>query len=81
MSWREFSRRTLPIVIRELALPAALPSERAPLYCPRHGERIGVSCMCADCHNEAWDEVARRYEDERQLRRVQVLTQVEDEEV
>ena len=29
--------------------------------CPRHDQPLGKTRMCLACHDEAWDEVGRRY--------------------
>lgn len=61
-TWRYFARKTLPIVVRELGLPAA--TSRPDLtVCPLHqGEPIGViTHLCKRCFDAAWAEVGRRY--------------------
>jgi hypothetical protein len=62
-TWRRFATTNFPRVVLELGLPAA--TSRPDLRrCPRHGDRVGpVTHMCATCHREAWDAVARRYRD------------------
>jgi hypothetical protein len=61
--WRYFADRELPRVIRELGIPCAEPVRVTGMTrCPRHQERLGsVTRTCLACHDEAWDEVARRY--------------------
>ena len=63
MKWRYFAERELPRVIRDLGIPCALPSHATGMSrCPRHGELLGEkSRMCLTCHEEAWEQVGRRY--------------------
>jgi hypothetical protein len=53
-------------VLRELGLPAATPVVVTGMNrCPRHQRLLGsTSRMCIACHNEAWDEIGRRYRDQ-----------------
>src|SRR5262249_52903620 len=61
-TWRTFARRELPIVIRQLNLPAASPTRPGLNRCPRHKTVIGpITRLCEHCFTEAWDEVGRRY--------------------
>jgi hypothetical protein len=62
-TWRHFARRELPRVVRELGIPCAEPVRVTGMNrCPRHEQPLGpTSRMCLACHDEAWNEVARRY--------------------
>jgi hypothetical protein len=60
-TWRYFARKTFPVVVRELGLPAAT-SNHAPSVSPLHRTTIGAaSRTCIDCHHAAWNEVGTRY--------------------
>jgi hypothetical protein len=61
--WRYFAGRELPRVIRELGIPCAEPVRVTGMSrCPRHQRPLGpTSRICLACHDEAWNEVARRY--------------------
>ena len=63
MKWRYFAERELPRVIRDLGIPCARePHATGMTRCPRHDEPLGKTTrVCLACHDEAWDEVARRY--------------------
>jgi hypothetical protein len=65
-TWRHFAKRELPRVIRELGLPAAEPIRATGMHrCPRHQAEIGPTTRtCLACHDELWEEIARRYRDQ-----------------
>jgi hypothetical protein len=62
-TWRYFAERELPRVIRDLGLPAAEPVRVTRMSrCPKHQQPLGsTSRICLGCHDEAWNEVGRRY--------------------
>ena len=64
--WRYFADRVFPIVVRELGIPCAEPVLVTGMTrCPRHQRPLGPTTrMCLACHDQAWDEVARRYREE-----------------
>jgi hypothetical protein len=62
VKWRYFADREFPRVVRELGLPCAESVRVTGMNrCPRHRRPLGGTRICLDCHNEAWEEVARRY--------------------
>jgi hypothetical protein len=64
MKWRYYAEREFPRVVRELGLPAATSKHDGLTVCPRHRLSIGpVGQICLGCHDEAWDEISRRYRD------------------
>jgi hypothetical protein len=65
-TWRHFAKKQLPCVIRELGIPCAEPARVTGMNrCPRHQRLLGPTTrMCIACHNEAWDEIGRRYRDQ-----------------
>ena len=62
MKWRTFADRELPARDPRPRDPLRPPVVRHRMArCPRHDQRSARTRMCLACHNEAWDEVGRRY--------------------